>query len=190
MLSMAGCSIWRLRKSPVSQFSTALFEDGNLGRRESGGKFLRNLPSLRHPLIRRTETRLVVGFYLPAVEARAKVVPLSSRATHAAKIYLPHRPFSIVSCFGYTFAHDRTHLLYLFHSNRFHIIWYGSESSFPLVHATGYKKKKETSTLFQSFSKKLPVPHRVVFRFISSVIQFRLSYLFSWLNHVISCYLV
>lgn len=124
------------------------------------GSFVEISSPLLAPSLSRDGNSLGGGILLPA---RAKVVPLSSRTTHATKIYLPLCPFPLYH--SYTFAPRCTHLLlYSIPSNRFHIIWH--VSSFLLVHAIRCKKVERIPSLFQSISKKLSVPHRIVFCFI------------------------
>lgn len=121
LLSMAGRSIWRLRKP---HFSTALLEETL-----DEGKFQ---VEISPPSLSRDGNGVGGGILLAAV-ARAKVVPLSSR--------MPLKYIFLSVLFRCIAFHDYTFAMYTSHpipSNRFHIIWH--VSSFLLVHAIGCKK--------------------------------------------------
>lgn len=123
------------------------------------------------------ETLLVVGFYFQRV-LRSFPFPLAQRMP--LKYIFLSVLFHCIVFHGYTFAPRCTHLLlYSIPSNRFHIIWH--VSSFLLVHAIRCKKLERIPSLFQSISKKLSVPHRIVFRFVSCGSDFIFFYPV-WLN--------
>lgn len=106
------------------------------------------------------ETLLVVGFYFQRV-LRSFPFPLAQRMP--LKYIFLSVLFHCIVFHGYTFAPRCTHLLlYSIPSNRFHITYHLFYSCTRL----DVKKLERIPFLFQSISKKLSMPHRIVFCFI------------------------
>lgn len=135
-LSRSPCSRWQdVRSGDCAKPRFPVFDStvgGNpLDEGNQEGSFVEIPSSPLAPSLSQDGNDVGGGILLPAV-ARAKVVPLSSRATHAAKIYLPLCPFPL---YRVSRLHGLRRDLHISFSTLFHPIDFISSGTYHLFYS-------------------------------------------------------